>query len=414
MISNSYHNKSGIFFFLGREIFLIVSLMFYLSNFVGLRLMWSFLIFINFAIIMLKYNKTVVDKNLIYIIFFILSYLALFDYHGFFTAGLLSKIFYALYPVSFYVIGKYLAHKYNDTGIVSFLLLVLVLGVSFIPFVSNVVDVLKTGFMTNRNIVLIWFSKDVERAATGVGMMMALNMSLLGFLFIKLKSDFEKKIKLFALILFLMGLFSFLNMSTRFGFFISTLSLISILAFANLKTKISAFVYSLSAVAIVLIFLSMIDVLEWLIDSPVYTRFTDELSGVDIRDVSTVPRIFRWGYAIDGLFKYPLGGRYAFIAGTYAHNLWLDVGFSVGIIPLIFLLILTYRFIKNLVYLTGMKFYPVSFRMLMLCLSVGFIFSFLIEPVMYGAFEMFCLWMLFIGVTYAMTMKGKLMFHDSV
>ncbi|KWX87462.1 hypothetical protein AMQ83_12970 [Paenibacillus riograndensis] len=79
---------------------------------------------------------------------------------------------------------------------------------------------------------------------------------------------------------------------------------------------------------------------------------------------------------------------------NYAHNLWLDVLYSTGIIPFFLLAIFTMLCIKNVVYISKRRNVNKLFIFVIISVYAGYLLNFMVEPILEGVpymFLSFCL-----------------------
>jgi O-antigen ligase len=160
------------------------------------------------------------------------------------------------------------------------------------------------------------------------------------------------------------------------------------------RRKIKYVLFILLSILPIIFLLDFYGFSKWFEHTAYYYRFFGE-----IEQSKQLPRTNNWQLAFNGFFKYPLGGAKTRLTSPYAHNLWLDVGWRAGLIPLIPLLIFTCRYIISVWRINKKKYYPVFFRSVIICVCLGFLLSFSVEPVMEGLFNNFCLFCLFFGVS---------------
>lgn len=368
---------------------------FFLSiiNFFGFRAYWNYiLILITFLLIFKKRFKAY-DNSLFLLLFYMISYSLILINYGDYLSN--KTFFYILAPTSFYLFGKYTGVKLKQEKEIFRFILILIFINSLIPFISNIISVQNVGFMKTRNISMIW-SDLVPKAGTLCGAYVAMNLSLIALLVLNKNYFYSHKHKLVILILFAMGLFVILNISTRTGLFIGGIS--ALLPLLVVKTKRKTFLRIILLTIITIFIIKVSGIWDWFTDSYFYTRFTVELKDVDISRRETIPRIFRWGYALQGLLDYPMGGRQSYIVeGNYVHNLWLDVAWTTGVIPFMFLMMFTIKSILTIIKITMNKEIAIVLRLLILSVFISLVLNFSVEPVMEGLFPLFCLWCFFIG-----------------
>ena len=98
-------------------------------------------------------------------------------------------------------------------------------------------------------------------------------------------------------------------------------------------------------------------------------------------DLSQDYRFNAWAIILRNLSNYPLGQRLAPIEISYAHNLWLDITYEVGIIPTIFLLVFTVMTIVNSINIMKKKINE-EIKILWGSMNVSFYIIFMTEPIL--------------------------------
>lgn len=395
-------------YFLGKEWLLLVIFFSYLLNLFGLGAYLKAGVVVAILIRISPELVKLFDSNFRILLIYLLLYLFFLHYNDIIeTKTVLSQISVILIPTSFYLLGKLFAIRYPYKNVFYFFVIFIAISISVIPFISNLVDIISNGFMNNRNISLIWANTEGGlKNATNVGSLFTFNMVLFGVIFIPSKNRIEKGLKKYFILLFLMGLISIMNMSVRTGVFLSVLSLSSIF----LTKKKFKGLLSLTILLFTLTFmLYVFNVFDWIENSFFYSRFTVESLSTNYDQAGSFPRLFRWGGVISGLFDHPLGGKQTFILGNYAHNLWLDVGWSVGVLPLIFLIALTYKFVKSVYKIILSSSYDGYLKALVYSVSIGFIFSFMVEPIMEGYILNFSLWCFFLGYFFVLEKRNMIL-----
>jgi hypothetical protein len=100
----------------------------------------------------------------------------------------------------------------------------------------------------------------------------------------------------------------------------------------------------------------------------------------------STPRYIVWKKVLTGIFQYPFGGRQiALERVSSAHNLWLDVGYSAGLLPFILLLGFHFAHLPDLMRIV--RYGQVTlFNSVLLVSFVGVVLAeLMVEPVQYGA-----------------------------
>ncbi|MED4691861.1 hypothetical protein [Peribacillus frigoritolerans] len=196
-------------------------------------------------------------------------------------------------------------------------------------------------------------------------------------------------LKIFSIICFSLSLFTTLQLGNRTGLVIVIISIFMVL-FLTDKMGMKKIISILSLMLFLLIVNFLYKQNFWGLkfvweNSYMHSRFTSS-------NLEEDPRFTAWKSAFWGLFEHPFGGRETEIAIGYAHNLWLDIGYDVGVLPLLILLVFTLISLKSVILF--IKFgHPVFLKGLIIALYTSFIITFFVEPILQGLiiyFTFFC------------------------
>jgi hypothetical protein len=112
------------------------------------------------------------------------------------------------------------------------------------------------------------------------------------------------------------------------------------------------------------------------------------------------PRYEIWQQMVRHLFDHPWGERKVDLLGlNYVHNLWLDVAYNAGILPLIYLLVFHLSHILNLWILVRSQLPPVIIGVIV-CMGVSFFFGFMGEPVLDASVSYFAVSCMLLGTVH--------------
>ena len=112
------------------------------------------------------------------------------------------------------------------------------------------------------------------------------------------------------------------------------------------------------------------------------------MSGIENEDALSRPEL--WGETICNLIQYPFGYK----ADHYTHNMWLDLGRDVGIVPLILLALYSILVMKNLLKFIIKQGKEHKECLIVLFVYIGLMISFMLEPILQGVpflFITFCM-----------------------
>lgn len=137
---------------------------------------------------------------------------------------------------------------------------------------------------------------------------------------------------------------------------------------SRLSSKILAFV-----AAVIVILVVSLNV-ERVLAAPIFERLSD-------RGLQT-PRYAAWLTVIASLPSHLLGGRAVYLGDvSFAHNIWLDVAYDAGILPLLFLLSFHALHVRDF-YRIATSRLPMPVIVLFVCLAISYLGGFMAEPVL--------------------------------
>ncbi|WP_342421230.1 O-antigen ligase family protein [Paenibacillus sp. FSL E2-0178] len=316
-------------------------------------------------------NKVNYFQLLLFLFCSIYTYL-LFNYHQRPTGVLIVTL---LFPSVFYFFGDYLAK--NDTSFKKtyFLLLSITTTLVTFAFLSLITSDI-SNLAAWRGVSSIWGE---NISATGLNTYLSLGLSLLPICLFST----NKKVRLIALLNFILSVYCMLKLGSRTGIIIIAVpTAVSFLLLGKMNIR----------KVLGIIFFVFLCFITWnYIDS---TYLFSRLSSMDnFND----PRFAVWKDAVIGIFKYPLGGNKVSLPLKYAHNMWLDVGIESGILPFVLLIILTVSPFITLFYLLRNNF-PNTLKMSFICILSSFFICFFLEPIMEGWLYYFNGFCFFLGI----------------
>jgi O-antigen ligase len=115
-----------------------------------------------------------------------------------------------------------------------------------------------------------------------------------------------------------------------------------------------------------------------------------------------------WGEAFRGLFTNPLGGNQTQLSLGYAHNLWLDVGWTTGLFPFVLLVFFTLMALKDY-YIKLFRSDDLSlyFKYLITAMLCGFFITFMLEPIIEANVLFFCAFCFFSGILRSLNKRNN-------
>lgn len=108
-------------------------------------------------------------------------------------------------------------------------------------------------------------------------------------------------------------------------------------------------------------------------------------------------RYTAWYYMLVNMFDNPMGGKVTYIGDlNYVHNLWLDVAFKAGLIPMIFLILFHALHVKDFLSILKSRL-SLFVKAVVVCVATSFLISFAVEPVLEASTLLFAASCFFLG-----------------
>ena len=127
-----------------------------------------------------------------------------------------------------------------------------------------------------------------------------------------------------------------------------------------------------------------------------YSRFSI-VSRFEVQGLET-GRFDAWMYFLKALPDNLFGGRLVYLGGLrYVHNLWLDVAYDAGILPMIFLLVFHSMHIRNFRDVLHARL-PLLVILVIVSVGVSFLVGFAVEPALQGSVIYFSASCFFLGL----------------
>ena len=370
--------------------FVILLLIFFIFG-LNIERVSRYVIFMFFYITLIKWNdinkKDFVIQSFLLFIFSFMYYLIIYDY-GFIE--LRDAIKNVLMIQSCYTLGYSInrMNTYNwPYGLIWFVLSI-VAGFVVFSFLSVNYYLANYGYnelVNRREAISFWTQVGGDPTNAPVfGLFASLGLCLAPLLFFG-KDQLMKKshcflIAIIVLLLFISGFYVNFILQNRSPFVALVLSFISS-AFVYFFMKRSKLSYKVKTLFLIVIIFS---IFYYLFVNNIYdyTKFSI-IKRFEVMGLKT-GRYEAWKYMIKVLLNFTniSGGRIAYIGGlNYVHNLWLDIAYSAGILPLIFLLIFHTNHIKSFNTIVRARL-PLPVIITILCVSISILVGFMVEPVM--------------------------------
>lgn len=327
-------------------------------------------------------------NNLGFFVLTLFSFIYALNIYQYGFSGPFTALSIAFFPPVFYLAGRYV-FMLSDKIQHKYLILTATIAVMTIYALICVIYTLNNSGAIEtasgqRLVIDLWTL--VSLNATNIGGYIALGIGMVGVIFVKTTSRAEAWIKFSLLAISAACIFiefHLVNRTDALVLIAGTVASALIATRSRRGSKKMLALASLSLVAIAIAFqVNLFKVNDVWQNTQLYHRFAEN-------ELVSDGRFSAWRDSFWGIFENPEGGKATIIAQNYAHNLWLDVGYSAGFIPFLILIIFSVIVMKNHSRLILNNKLPIMLRCMVAVLSIGYFLTFMAEPVMEGLFTAF-------------------------
>jgi len=364
--------------------------------------------YLGILLIPLLFYKTkvlfLIDKNFFLIALFTISYTAISSIYGYNSNALGNIFFYSIYPLLFYLTGRYFIARWP---IKIYFLLFLTLSSFALPIIiPTIKDIAINGFLsgtTNSGQEL----KINAMSTTGRAAKVSLAVAVFSVILAPKANPKERWYKLLFIIMGILGLVTVLHIVNRTGIVIFLVALLLVVLSNLMKLKFkNIFVMLIPLTIIVTIF-----IFPFIEKSGTIEAYMKREQNVEFGANTAGGRTELWLKGINVLYTHPMGGG-GVIYGSkrdYAHNLWLDIGGVAGVIPFFTFLALTFINTRKSFVLIKSQFYFSPFLCsLIIAINCGFLLTGFVEPIIEANFWYFCGLFCFWGMTSMLYQQYKI------
>lgn len=372
-------------------LFLLISLAFVLYNSMLPGITYYTVIFCV-LVILTKDARAKFDKNALLAFSFALFYGIIPLLMGYTDS--FKYLICSIVPPAFYIFGRYVVSKVDTTKNLCYIIVGVLLFFALNTYILCILDFRTTGQLVNVTRQLSRFVGQEENevmAATGFGINISLGLIGLSLFLIAKKRYFYHYL---LLILFFLSIFVTVHLINRTGVVVAVVLTFSILFLSFQSQNKLKFILSTFIIAIGIYFLAYKsgDIGE-IVEAYQMREATENNSGL----LNTGTRSWRWIDGLGRLFTNPLGYADQFPEGYFVHNMWLDVSRFSGIVPFLFVLLITINMWKC-TWRTMKKWHTeLSYIMFALCFCCCLVFF--VEPVIEGSATYFYLFCMFWGIS---------------
>jgi hypothetical protein len=377
---------------LKKFIIIFLTILFFLDvysthNYIGILLGLSILLWYPFEFIKIKRPE-------IFLILFGITYVFFASYN---VQIRFSAIFeFTLLPLIVFKIGKLsIGLLRTEKNIVLFLFISLV-ALSFLFLYSVLIEYINEGVNSTRIAEIKFRSRSVEVLelnATLVGLHIVPLMSFMPLYFFQRTGELTKYFFLGSF-LTISALMVTTLLATRTPIIILGVLLLINFYYGLKKVKYSSKAVILILFSAIIYSVSALDFANFELTSFLYERMTSD----DLTVAGS--RTEMWLLGLENIFIYPLGGEKLNI--NYFHNLWLDLRYEAGVVPMIFLILLSFIFNYSCWRVVMSELFTIQFKFFIGSVYLTLFLMMFVEPVIQGSFVFFLYYIFFGGVLTAL------------
>ena len=339
-----------------------------------------------------------IDNLFIFICFYSFLYALFSSLNGFYDEAHGNIIFQSCYPPLFYLLGRWLVKKRTQYIYMVFLLMTVLVAV---PVIIDVIRDINENQFINPLRQILDKNGTMNSSATLLGIKVSLSIACVGLLLSPVLDKRESAYKYVFILFSLLSLMCVIHLINRTGIILASISLFAIMLF-NMR-RIPVFSVICSIVLLIGIFLFLQSKIDF--GNKVEQSYENRDEGESTVS-SAGGRTWRWKAGVEDLYLYPLGYSNDETRTTYAHNYWLDTSATAGVLPFIFLILLTILYLKRNYFLVK-RMRQGLLRSLVIVCNVGFFLTCFVEPAMEGFMLYIFLFFFFIGITSQMYFDDK-------
>lgn len=239
-----------------------------------------------------------------------------------------------------------------------------------------------------RKIMDVW--EGVALSATIENSKLVFSIALLPWLLFST----SKMKRVISFIFILVGAFIAMEIGSRSYFLTFAVAIIGLLILTYIKEYYSKEKMRKFLLLLLLIF-AVAAIFVWIFFSDSFLVQRLQSMSLNIFDD---PRIETWKIVIGSAPSNLLGAKAAPIGLSYAHNLWIDILYYVGVIPFFLLLCISWSFIKNLILEVIKKCKLTMCDLFVFCFVISLFVLCLFEPIMQGYYPIFIVFIIVLGI----------------
>lgn len=337
---------------------------------------------------------------------FVFSLLYLLGCHLHGGIGSRSQYVIYLFPPVFFMVGSYLGNKYKyEENLLMLFLFIVMFMYSVYDLVQLLSFVFEGGELVIENREVLDENGEITHGATGYAVLLSVLIAGISFIIAPIQKGFLSLIRIIGASLGVLAVFGMASIVTR----TSLIEVVAVLLFSfymmMTEKKKRGVILGFVVLLLGFYYLTKLPILSKFVDA---YRFRAEFGTYGYE--SAGGRFMRWWAALQDLFYYPFGtptGRITRLnlSGAYAHNMWLDVGLRAGWGPMIILIAVSIRNIRQSFSLLKDHSYNYFTRLYCFSLFLVFLLGCSVEPILDGVFNHFLVYLFFCGMISEMNPK---------
>ncbi len=315
-----------------------------------------------------------------------------------------------LTPPIFYMTGCYLGTKYRyDERTLLAILFIMLFMYAFVHFTTLLYSTISNRGEVLVNRMVVNAEGNETTSSTLYAIYMSVIIAGLSFLFTLRQKGNLREIRILSVVLAALAIWGMVTTVTRTSvveaFVMLVFSVYMVLRERKKNKGVSGFMFGVILLACIGYFLTNNNDVSQFFEA---YEARNELAeyGAD----TFGGRLYRWATSLEDILFNPLGTQTGHILsfpyhGSYAHNMWLDVGLTAGWVPLVILLSITIRNIRQSIRLLNNKSYGYYIRLYFFALFLVFMLSSFIEPILLAVYSHFLIYLVFCGMVSEMKTK---------
>ncbi len=290
---------------------------------------------------------------------------------------------YVLLPILMFKLGIVHIRMYKTEKSRIGIILLSLLSLSFLFIYSTLESLILQGITESRTSNIKYYSLSGEPltlTVTLIGLHLAPMMSLIPLSLFLNKGKVSKYI-FYGSIYSIFAVIAAVVLAIRTPIVILGTQFCLVFSLGIYYSKSARKLWAVVVFFVIILIVLNIDLSSFQITSFLYSRLNSD----DIYEAGS--RTIRWIEGVENIFLYPLGSESKRIG--YFHNLWLDLRYDAGVVPMIFLLIISIDFTIGAFKMMKLPNISMQLKGLLGTVNLSILIMMFMEPVLQGSFIFF-------------------------